>query len=110
MIPVTRCIEYFNKYNEEQEELGAIVGKYDISEVPLRELKRIVTANDCDIYLYDVYNLNEEQLIKLNNLLWQPINYSLDKFDYCLGCTAKKGYYGSHKTRGKRKGGYPPPG
>jgi hypothetical protein len=111
MIPVNRSIEYFDKYNQELEECGLLIGKYDISEVPLRTLKRIVPANAGDIYLYDVYDLKEEQLIKLNKLLGQTIGYSFDKFDYCLACSAIKGYYGNHKTTGRRKGGYPaPPG
>jgi hypothetical protein len=109
MIPVNRSIEYFNKYNEEFEELGTLAGKYDISEIPLKSLKKIVSANDDDIYLYDQYDLNEKQLNKLNQLLRRPISYSLDKFDYCLACTAIRGYYESHKITGKRKGGYPPP-
>jgi hypothetical protein len=109
MIPVTRSVEYFNKYNEELEELGTLVGKYDISEIPLRKLKNIVSANEDDIYLFDMYDLNEEQLIKINLLLSQPISYSLDKFDYCLGCAAIKGYYENHKIKGRKKGGYPPP-
>jgi hypothetical protein len=73
MIPVKRSVEYFNKYNEKLEELGELVGKYDISEVSLRKLKNIVSAKDDDIYLYEMYDLNEDQLIKLNKLLRQPV-------------------------------------
>ena len=109
MIPVTRSIECFNKYNGELEELGTLVGKYDISGIPLRKLKNIVSANEDDIYLYDPYDLNEEQLLKINTLIIQPINYSLDKFDYCLACSVVDGYYEKHRIRGNRKGGYPPP-
>jgi len=110
MIPVNRTIEYFNKYNKELEELGTLVGKHDISEISLKSLKKIVSANDDDIYLYDLYDLNEDQLIKINKLLNKPISYALDKFDYCLACSAIRGYYEGHKPTGKRKGGYPPPG
>jgi hypothetical protein len=111
MIPVNRSIEYFDKYNQELEECGFLVGKYDISKIPLRKLKKIVSANEDDIYLYDVYDLKEDQLIKLNELLPQPISFSFGKFDYCLGASAIRGYYENHKTTGKRKGGYPaPPG
>lgn len=109
MIPVNRSIEYFHKYNEELEELGELVGRYDISEIPLRKLKNIVSANEDDIYLYDMYDLNESQLLKINALLTQPVSYSLDKYDYCLACSAVDGYYEKHNTMSKRRGGYPPP-
>jgi len=110
MIPVNRSIEYFNKYNEELEQLGEMVGKYDIPDITLRELKKIVSVNEDDPYLYDQYDLNEGQLQMINVLLANPITYSLDKYDYCLACSAVEGYYEIHKTRGNRKGGYPPPG
>lgn len=110
MIPVNRSIEYFNKYNEELEELGELVGRYDISEISLRKLKKIISANEDDPYLYDMYDLDESLLLKINALLTQPVSYSLEKYDYCLACSAVKGYYKNHKTRGGRKGGYPPPG
>jgi hypothetical protein len=109
MIPVNRSIEYFNKSNLELEELGTLVGRYDIPAIHLRELKRIVSSNGDDIYLYDLYDLDEEQLIKINSLLNHPITYSLDKYDYCLACSAVEGYYEKHRIRGNRKGGYPPP-
>jgi hypothetical protein len=104
MIPVKRSIEYFNKYNEDLEELGTLVGKYDISEIPLMELKNIVSPNEDDIHLYDQYDLNEERLIKINMLVRQPIDYCLDKFDYCLACSAVEGYYEKHRIRRNRKG------
>ena len=109
MIPVNRRIEYFNKYNEELDELGELAGKYDISEIPLRKLKSIVSAKEDDTYLYDMYDLNEEQLSKINTLLKQPISCLIDKYDYCLSCSVVYGYYEKHKIRGGRKGGYPPP-
>lgn len=107
MIPVTRSIECFTKYNEE---LGTFVGKYDISEIPLRKQKKIVLAKEDDIFLYNIYDLNEDQLIEINTLLRQPINYSFNKFDYCLACSVIDGYYEKHRIKGNRKGGYPPPG
>lgn len=109
MIPVNRSIEYFNKYNEDLEEPGTLVGRYDISAIALRTLKRIVSPNEDDIYLYDVYNLNQDQLVKINDLLDNPIQYSLEKYDYCLACSAIVDYYKKHKIRGNRKGGYPAP-
>jgi hypothetical protein len=93
MIPVNRAIEYFNKSNEEIEELGVLIGKYDISEISLIKLKEIVIANPDDDNLYDVYELNSKQLTQINELLNHPINYFLDKFDYCLTCSAVAGYY-----------------
>lgn len=109
MIPVNRSIEYFHKYNEELEQPGEIVGSYDISGISLRTLKKIISANEDDPYLYDMYDLDESLLLKINALLTQPISYSLENYDYCLACSAVDGYYENHKTKGKRKGGYPAP-
>ncbi|MGZ3778748.1 MAG: DUF7683 domain-containing protein [Mucilaginibacter sp.] len=108
-IPVKRSVEYFNKSNLELGEFGELAGQYDISTIPLRTLKKIVADGDGDPYLYDVYDLNEEQLVTINALISEPIDYFFDKFDYCLACSAVPGYYEEHRTKGGRKGGYPAP-
>ena len=109
MIPVKRCVEYFNKYNADTEELGELIGRHDLPDIHLNILKNIVSPNKDDVYLYDIYDLNCDQLIKLNALLENNFDFFLDKYDYTLSCCAVEGYYDQHSITGKRKGGYPAP-
>jgi hypothetical protein len=104
MIPVTREVDFYEKYGEE------FIGTIDVSEIPLKKLRKIVLPKMDDDLLYDLYLLSKEQLDEINKLIKIPIKYSLDKHEYFLGCTAVEGYYEKHKIRGGRKGGYPPPG
>ncbi len=109
MIPVKRSVEYYRKYNDDFTAGGEFVGRYDISEIPLTKIKRIVIPKEDDIFLYEQYNLDEKQLDVIISLLNTSFIYSLRDYDYCLACNAIKGYYDKHRVTGKRKGGYPAP-
>jgi len=86
-IPVTRSIDFYEKNGEE------FLGQFDISQVPLTFLLKIVNPNEDDLLLYDSYVLDKFQLDEINKMLETVIKYDLKNHEYFLGCTAIEGYY-----------------
>ena len=91
-VPVTRSIDFYEKNGEE------FLGQFDISQISLPFLLEIVSPNEDDPLLYDSYLLEKLQLDKINGMLKTPIEYSLHKYEYFLGCTAIEGYYSNINT------------
>jgi hypothetical protein len=84
LIKTERTINIYKKSNSNVLEEPTI--EINIDSIPLDILQQTVTANTDDPYLYDAYNLNEQQLTKLNSYLNNAIVPDLNAFEYYLEC------------------------
>ena len=79
LIGVERLIE-INTLDTNEE-----VESINIDHIPLEKLLEIFTPHEHgDPLLYDPYDIDEDQMKKLNNYLKEPIIYDNVKYDYTL--------------------------
>jgi hypothetical protein len=79
LIGVERFIEINTRDTNEE------VESINIDFISLEKLLEIFTPNEHgDPLLYDPYDIDEEQMKKLNNYLKEPVIYDNVKYDYTL--------------------------
>jgi len=79
LLRVERVIEVLKKGTSE------VVEEIDISHIQLERLLEIFEPYERgDPLLYDPYDINEEQLLKLNSYLKNPVSNDSTKYDYNL--------------------------
>lgn len=79
LISVERVIEINTRDTNEE------VESINIDFIPLEKLLEIFTPHEHgDPLLYDPYDIDEEQMSKLNNYLKEPVSYDNVKYDYTL--------------------------
>ncbi|MGE5520261.1 MAG: hypothetical protein ACM3VS_10075 [Candidatus Dadabacteria bacterium] len=79
LLRVQRVIEVYRKGTDD------VLEEIDISHIPLEQLLKIFEPYERgDPLLYDPYDINEEQLVKLNSYLQNSITYDSSKYDYNL--------------------------
>lgn len=79
LIGVERVIEI------NQRDTNEAVKAINIDHIPLEKLLEIFTPNESgDPLLYDPYDINEEQMNKLNNYLKVVVMYDGIQYDYTL--------------------------
>jgi hypothetical protein len=76
---VERTISIFKRKHEELVEEITI-------DLPVEELRNIITPKEGDTMLYLPYVLDSEQLKSINNLLGGKINIDLEVYYYVLEC------------------------
>ncbi|MFY0256520.1 hypothetical protein ACDQ55_21510 [Chitinophaga sp. 30R24] len=81
LIRIEREIKIYRKNDSE------IIREINIDSIDFNIIIEIVPPPEDDPLLYEGHILNENQLIKFNHYLQEPINPNFDLYFYVLECT-----------------------
>jgi len=84
LLRVERSINIYKRTKSKY--LGDSIQEINIDFISFELLNKIIIANEEDPLLYDPYELNVEQIEKLNTYLENKINPDFKTFEYFLEC------------------------